>query len=112
MIGLVSAVGPARPRCDGRRVLFELNDQGRSIACAISLGALRDLNGMRGDRAAALLECFVAARGRIEAIARDKHRTRSAGVCGTLHIWSDDIDGPPDAGAPAVALPARPRRIA
>ncbi|MFC7539297.1 DUF1488 family protein [Siccirubricoccus deserti] len=86
-------------------MLFELSDQGRSIACAISLDALRDLNGMRGDRAAALLECFVAARGRIEAIARDKHRTRSAGVSGTLHIWSDDIDDPPAAGAPLSPCP-------
>jgi hypothetical protein len=112
MIGLAPAAGPARPRSDGRRVLFELDDHGRSIACAISLDALRGLNGLRGDRAAILLECFVAARGRIEAIARDKYRTRSAGVFGTLHIWSDDISNPPDAGGPAVALPRRQRQIA
>jgi hypothetical protein len=112
MIGLVPTASPAHPRCDGRRVLFELSDQGRNIACAISLDALRDLNGMRGDRTAALLECFIAARGRIEAIAWDKYRARSAGVFGTLHIWSDDIDDPPDAGAPAVALPRRQRQIA
>jgi hypothetical protein len=40
MIGLVPIPSPAQPRCDGRRVLFGLSDQGRSIACAISLDAL------------------------------------------------------------------------
>lgn len=97
------------PRCDGRRVLFEIEDGDRRIACAISLAALQDVSRRRHFKASELLMCFAEARGRIEAIARDKARGRSEGVSGLLSIWADDIDDPPPAGEPVAAR--RPRAL-
>jgi hypothetical protein len=94
------------PRWDGRRVLFEVTDEGRRVACAMSLNALQDLSGRRLFKPADLLECFATARVRIEAIALAKLRARTeGGVSGLLHIWSDDIDDPtPPTSVPASAL--------
>ena len=63
----------------------------------------------RPERAAALqaaadlLACFDKARARIGAIALAKLRSRTAGATGLLYVWSDDIDDPPPASAPAAA---------
>jgi hypothetical protein len=114
MAALKQTATASHPRWDGRRVLFEVVDKDRSVACAISMNALQDLSGQRRFKPADLLKCFAAARARIEAIALSKLRARSEGVSGVLHIWSDDIDEPPPASAPAKALrtalslPARP----
>jgi hypothetical protein len=101
-----TATAAPHPRWDGRRVLFEVIDEGRSVACAISMNALQDLSGRRRFKPADLLECFAAARPRIEAIALGKLRARpEGGVSGIVHIWSDDIDDlTPPASAPAGAL--------
>lgn len=91
----------SHPRWDGRRVLFQVQDADRVVPCAISLNALQDLSVGRCYRPAELLGCFAAARGRIAAIALRKLQARPPGVTGMLSIWSDDIDDPPPASAPA-----------
>jgi Protein of unknown function (DUF1488) len=94
----------SRPRWDGRRVLFEIADGERSAACTISANALQDLSGQRRLKPAAdLLASFDKARARIGAIALAKLRSRTAGATGLLYVWSDDIDDPPPASAPAAA---------
>jgi hypothetical protein len=94
----------SHPRWDGRRVLFEIADGDRSAACTISANALQDLSGQRRLKPAAdLLACFDEVRARIGAIALAKLRSRTAGATGLLYVWSDDIDDPPPASAPAAA---------
>ncbi len=98
----------SHPRWDGKRVLFEIADGDRSVACTISVNALQDLSGHRRFKPADLLACFAAARARIGEIALGKLRARPARTAGLLYIWSDDIDDPPPASAPvAAALPAK-----
>jgi Protein of unknown function (DUF1488) len=82
------------PRCDGKRVLFEILDEGHSVACAISLTALQDLSARRCFKPAEQLQSFAAARPRIEAIALGKLRSRARGAAGLLNIWSGDLDEP------------------
>ncbi len=111
MTGLKRAAAAPHPRWDGRRVLFEIIDKNRSVACAISLNALQDLSEQRRFQPADLLKCFAAARERIEAIAHSKLRARSRSVSGLLNIWSDDIDDSPPANAPVAARPAKALRM-
>ena len=94
----------SHPRWDGRRVLFELADGDRDVACTISTNALQDLSGQRRFKPVELLACFATARARIGAIALGKLRARTATATGLLYIWSEDIEDPPPAGAP---VPAR-----
>ena len=82
----------APPRWDGRRVLFDLVQDGQRVTCAISLNALQDLSGLRRFKPADLLTCFAATRGRIEEIALHKLRSRTSATAGVLHIWSEDVD--------------------
>jgi hypothetical protein len=89
-----TAINATPPRWDGRRILFEVDHGGESVACAISLTALQDLSSFRRFKPAELLKCFVETRPRIEAIALAKLRARSGGVAGVLNIWSDDLDEP------------------
>jgi hypothetical protein len=93
----------SRPRWDGRRVLFEIADGGRSVACTISANALQDLSRQRSSKPADLLACFGAARARIGAVALAKLRTRAASTSGLLYVWSDDIDDPPQPDTPSAA---------
>lgn len=87
------------PRWDGRRILFDVEHEGAAVACAISPDALRDLSGTRCFRPADLLRCFVAERGRIEAMAAGKLRARPGRVAGLLTLWSDDVlESPRDPG--------------
>ena len=102
----------SHPRWDGRRVLFEITEADRSVACTISLNALQDLSVRRRFTPADLLTCFAAARVRIEAIALGKLRARREGASGLLYIWSDDIDDPPPASAPVAARPPKALRTA
>jgi len=97
----------ARPRHDGQQVLFELRDQGIRITCAISRAALRQLDDVGNAGPMAPLERFMAARGRIEAMALLQHRARAACTRGVLQIGTEDPDNPPDRNAPSIALPAR-----
>src|SRR5215207_5249722 len=94
----------SNPRWDGRRILFEVADGGHSAPCTISVNALQDLSGQRRFKPADLLACFDKARARIGAIALAKLRSRTAGATGLLYVWSDDIEDPPPASAPAAAL--------
>jgi len=91
------------PRWDGGRILFEVADGGRDVACTISVNALQDLSGHRRSKPADLLAGFDKARARIGAIALAKLRTRRAGATGLLYVWSDDIDDLPPSDAPAAA---------
>ncbi len=91
------------PRWDGSRVLFELNEGGHRIPCAISRMALEDIGERRLFTAADMLGCFAQARGRIEAIALEKLHASPSGVSGRLSLWSDDVDGPPTDGVPTAA---------
>lgn len=102
----------SHPRWDGRRILFEVADGDRSVACTISANALQDLSGQRRFKPVELLACFGTARAQIEAIALAKLRARTAGATGLLYIWSDDIDDPPPASAPVAALPPKAHRTA
>jgi hypothetical protein len=94
----------SHPRWDGRRVLFELANGDRDVACTISANALQDLSGQRRSKPVELLACFATARAQIEAIALGKLRARTAAATGLLYIWSEDIEDPTPAGAP---VPAR-----
>ncbi len=80
------------PQCDGRRLLFEIMDDGRSVACAISLMALEDLSKRRYYKPADQLQSFLQARRQIEAIALNKIRMKPADSSDLLTIWSDDVD--------------------
>ena len=105
-----------RPRSDGRRLLFEMVEEGRSVACAISLMALEDVSGSRCSKPADQLKSFAAARERIEAIALGKIRARAQEASGLLNIWSndvepDEVDDLPPASKPAAARPAKARRV-
>ncbi len=93
--------GPARPRWDGNRILFEVIAADEWIPCAISRAAVQGLSERRCFKTAELLQCFAVARERIEKIALDKLGARPAGVYGTLNIWADDID---DAAPPSVPV--------
>ena len=97
----------SHPRWDGRRVLFEIVDGDRSVACTISLNALQDLSGLRRFKPVDLLACFAAARVQIGEVALGKLRARAAGATGLLYIWSEDIDDPPPASAPVAAQQAK-----
>ncbi len=116
MTGVNAKPIAVRPRCDGRRLLFEIVEEGRSVACAISLMALEDVSGSRCFKPADQLKSFAAARERIEAIALGKIRARAQDASGPLNIWSDDVesddadDSPPPASKPAAARPAKARR--
>jgi Protein of unknown function (DUF1488) len=110
MSGPKSADLSPRPRSDGRRVLFEIVDGDRRVPCSISVQALQDLSDRRRSKPAELLNCFEAARERIEAIAIAKLRARSAASSGLVYIWSEDIDEPPPTGVPAATRRAKPRR--
>ena len=81
----------SQPRWDGDRIMFEVEDRGRRMPCAIYRGALEELTGQRHFKPAELLRCFAEARGLIEMIALAKLKTRPAGVSGLLNIWSNDI---------------------
>ena len=100
----------SHPRWDGRRVLFELADGDRDVACTISANALQDLSGQRRFKPVDLLACFAASRAQIEAIALDKLRARTANPTGLLYIWSEDIEDPPLADAPAATRKAEAPR--
>ncbi len=82
-------------RWDGRRVLFEVVEQGESIPCAISLNALQDISTTRRFKPADLLACFAETRERIEAVALAKLRARPTGFEGVLTVWSGDFDDVP-----------------
>lgn len=107
MSGLVIAEPSAR--WDGRRILFEVMDADRSVACAISINALQDLSEQRRFKPADLLKCFASARPRIEAIALRKARARPEGSAGVLNIWSDDVEGLPGDDAGVLAATPKPR---
>ena len=79
-------------RLDGRRVLFEVEEAGVVIPCAISLGALQDISARRHFKAAEVLQCFARAQPRIEAAARLKLRTRFHAAGGLLNLWADDFE--------------------
>ena len=102
----------SHPRWDGRRVLFEIADGDRSVACTISLNALQDLSGHRRFKPAELLACFAAVRARIGTIALAKLRARTAGATGLLYIWSDDVEEPPPDATPVAAEKAKSLRVA
>ncbi len=88
-----SAGSVATPaRWDRNRVLFEIEDDGRQVACAISLQAIQDVSGRRFHDKVRVLDCFGKVRSRIERIARSKlHASPHAGEQ-LLTVWSGDID--------------------
>ena len=104
--------GPARPRWDGNRILFEVIAGGERVPCAISRAAVQGLSERRCFKTPELLQCFAAARARIEKIALDKLGARPAGVCGTLNIWEDDIEDAAPPGAPAAKTAAETKPVA
>lgn len=100
---------PIRPpyvHWDGNRVLFEIPDGKERVPCAISRGALEGLGKGRQFGGAAFVQCFLAARERIEAIARGKLRAMPGGVSGTLNIWAGDLGDLPPSGTPMEAYGA------
>lgn len=89
----------SRPRWDGSRVIFEIEDAGQQVTCAISRGALQDISERRYFKSAELLRCFAESRGRIEAIARSKLKAMPESASGVVSIWADDVEEPPEAEA-------------
>lgn len=112
MAGLNDKAIASHPRWDGRRVLFEIADGDRSVACTISLNALQDLTGHRRFKPGELLACFAEARTQIGAIALGKLRARAAGADGLLYIWSEDIEEPPPDSEPVAAQQPKALRMA
>jgi hypothetical protein len=70
------------------------------VSCAISPDALRELTSRRCFKPGDVLDTFIAARPRIEAIARNKLRARSAPPTALLTVWSDDIEDHAAASGP------------
>lgn len=93
-----------KPRWDGQRIQFTIGDEGEEVRCAISRAALEALTGVSFIPPRDIVLRFGQQRTRIEAIAAGILAERPERVTGTLHIWSDDIDSPPDAPAMAQAL--------
>jgi uncharacterized protein DUF1488 len=91
----------AKPRWDGRRVLFQINAGGACVPCAISRDALHGLGNHRPYAPADMVRCFLAYRERIEAIAAGIYRIRPESISGIISIWAGDIDDPP--AAPTIA---------
>lgn len=79
-------------RLDGRRVLFEVEEAGILVPCAISLGALQDISARRHFKTAEVLQSFTKAQPRIEAAARHKLRTRFHAPGALLNLWADDFE--------------------
>jgi hypothetical protein len=90
-----------RPRLDGRRVLFEVQADGRSIPCAISFPSLQDIGMRRHLRPEDALQCFEQARPRIEAAALHKLHSRAPATGGVLNVWADDLEEAPEEENPA-----------
>lgn len=80
------------PRWDRNRVLFEIEDGGRAVPCAISVQAIQDASGRRFHDKARLLDCFGKLRPRIERIALGKLRARPHAGEHLLTVWSGDLD--------------------
>jgi Protein of unknown function (DUF1488) len=99
----------ARPRLDGRRVLFDVEADGHVVSCAISLTALQDVSERRHFKPAEVLQCFAKAQPRIEEIVRDKLRRRGAHVAGVLNVWADDFEEPEEDQAAAGPPEATPK---
>jgi hypothetical protein len=100
----VTGAGPAPPRWDGQRLVFELDMEGGSrVRCAISRLALLGVTGGGRFEVSDILKRFGTARERIEAAAFAKLRERTSPPLGILHIWEDDILDPPPA-APQQAM--------
>lgn len=102
----MTAEGPAPPRWDGQRLVFELDMEGGGrVRCAISRLALLGVTGGGRFETSQVLQRFGAARERIEAAAFVKLRERTSPPLGILHIWEDDVTDPPPATSP-VAMEA------
>ena len=95
------ADGMRAARLDGRRVLFEVDEAGERVPCAISLGALQDISERRHFKPAEVMLCFAKAQPRIEAAARLKLRTRYHAAGGMLNLWADDFEDLSEAEADA-----------
>lgn len=93
----MSATIAAAPRWDRNRVLFEIEDEGQMVPCAISLQALQDVSGRRFHDGTRLLACFGTVRSRIERAARFKLRARRHTDGHLLTIWSGDLDAAAEA---------------
>jgi hypothetical protein len=83
---------PASARWDGRRVLFEMQHDGRQLPCAVSPDALRELTSRRCFKPRDVLASFVAARPQIEEIARGKLRGRATPPPMPLTVWMNDVE--------------------
>lgn len=90
-----------RPRLDGRRVLFEVEADGRAVPCAISLPSLQDIGMRRHLRPEDALQCFEQAWPRIEAAALRKLHGRATATGGVLNVWADDLEEAPEEENPA-----------
>jgi hypothetical protein len=109
MVQILQNVRPvSRPNWDGNRVTFDIYNGATRVRCAISRVALLDLAERPNLRPAELMDCFMDARPRIEAIASAKFRTRPVHATGLVNIWSDDIDPlPPTLPIAACVAPER-----
>ena len=87
----------SRTQWSANRILFEIEDRGQRVPCAISGAALEDISERRLFKPADFLACFEAGRARIEAVARGKSRARAEGASGVITVWADDLDAPDDA---------------
>ena len=89
------AASSSRAQWNANRILFEIEDGGQRVSCAISGAALEDISERRLFKPVDFLACFETARERIEAVARVKSRARGEGASGLVTVWADDLDVPP-----------------
>ena len=92
----------SRPRWDGHRVTFDIDNGKSCVRCAISHAALLDIAERTHLRPPELMDCFIRSRSRIESIAWTKFGNRSDRAARCVYIWSGDID-PPPASTPMAA---------
>jgi hypothetical protein len=83
-------------RWDRNRVLFEIEDAGQVISCAISREALQDASDRRYANPKELMACFERSRDKIEQVALAKFRNRADDSDSLVIIWSSDLDDPED----------------
>ncbi len=93
----------AAGRWDDNRILFDITEGGRAIACAVSAEALADSGPGHGARRWQLLEAFEKLRPRIERLAHEHYRAAPGAAGQVIVVSTADLNDPTPA-APAVAL--------
>ncbi|MBP0495782.1 DUF1488 family protein [Pararoseomonas indoligenes] len=93
------------PRWSHDRILFDIEDRGVLVHCAISKAAIQDSSEKRLNLPEQILRQFMDIRDHVTAVAIRKSR-KMAPAQGLLCVWSSDLDDDPAPAAPAVSRAA------